>query len=112
MVDVMPISYLAIIDRVLVKERSIIKESSRYFKIYLPSEYNDIWIKLCEEKKRVDVIVFLPELIEHIDKILAVKRRITREGGRFKVYLPKKYNSIWERLHHTHRKVDLIIVFQ
>lgn len=108
----MPISYLGIIDRVLVKGKAVIKESSRYFKIYLPSEYNDIWVKLCEEKKRVDVIVFLPELVEHVDKILAVKRLITREGDRFKLYLPKKYNSIWERLCHAHKKVDVIVVFQ
>ena len=108
----MPTSYLWIIDRVLVKSRAVIKESSRYFKIYLPSEYNNIWIKLCEEKKRVDVIVFLPEHVEHVDKILAVKRLITREGDRFKLYLPKKYNSIWEKLCHAHKRVDLIVVFQ
>jgi len=56
--------------------------------------------------------VFLPELIEHVDKVLAVKRLITREGDRFKVYLPKKYNSTWKRLYHTHRKVNLITVLQ
>jgi len=108
----MPISYLGIIDRVLVKSRAVIKESSRCFKIYLPSEYNDIWIKLSEEKRKVDVIVFLPELVEYVDRVLAVKRLITREGDRFKLYLPKKYSDIWEKLYKEGKRVDLLLILK
>jgi len=55
----MTISYLTIIDRLLVRGRAVIRESYRYYKVYLPTEYNDIWEKLCEEGKRVDLLVIL-----------------------------------------------------
>ena len=38
----MAFDYLSIMDRILVKERTVIRESNRYFKIYLPMEYNDL----------------------------------------------------------------------
>ncbi len=108
----MPLSYLAILDRLLIKERSVIRESSRYFKVYLPSEYSDIWEDLHSERKRVDVIVFLPEPVEHVDKILVLNRYVIKENNRYKLYLPKKYNDVWEKLHRKNQKVDLLIVFK
>jgi len=47
----MSISYLSIIDKLLVRGRAIIRESHRYFKVYLPTEYNDIWEYLHREKR-------------------------------------------------------------
>ncbi|RLI96732.1 MAG: hypothetical protein DRP00_04950 [Candidatus Aenigmatarchaeota archaeon] len=112
MVEKMPISYLAILDRLLVKKRSVIRESSRYFKVYLPSEYNDIWKRLHDERRKVDVIVLLPETIENVDKILALNRYIIKENDRYRLYLPKKYNDIWEELYRKKEKIDLLIVFK
>jgi len=111
-VEKMPISYLAILDRLLVKKRSVIRESSRYFKVYLPSEYNDIWKRLHDERRKVDVIVLLPETIENVDKILALNRYIIKENDRYRLYLPKKYNDIWEELYRKKEKIDLLIVFK
>jgi len=108
----MPASYLAILDRLLVKSRAVVRESTRYFKVYLPTEYNDIWEKLHSDRRKVDIIVFLPEPIEHIDKILALNRYVIKENNRYKLYLPKKYNDIWEKLHRKNQKVDLLIVFK
>ena len=57
----MTVSYLSIIDRLLVRSRAVIRESHRYFKVYLPKKYNDVWEKLCEEGKRVDILVVLKQ---------------------------------------------------
>jgi len=38
----MQIIYLSIIDKLLVKDKSIIRKSHKYFKIYLPTKCNDI----------------------------------------------------------------------
>jgi len=56
--------------------------------------------------------VFLPEPIEHIDKILALNRYVIKESNRYKLYLPKKYNDVWEKAHRKNQKVDLLIVFK
>jgi len=108
----MSISYLMIIDRMLVRGRAIIRESYRYYKVYLPTEHNDVWEYLHREKREVDFIVFLPEPINYVDKVLAVNRRLTRESERFKLYLPKKYSDIWEKLYKEDKRVDLLIMLK
>lgn len=55
----MSLDYLAIMDRVLIKQRTVIRESRRYFKVYLPKEYNELWEKLKSSDRLVDVIVLL-----------------------------------------------------
>jgi len=95
-----------------VKERSIIRESARYFKVYLPSEHSDIWKRLHDERRKVNVIVFLPKSVEHVDKILALSRYVIKENDRYKLYLSKRYNDIWEELHSEKQKADLLIVFK
>ena len=105
-------SYLSIIDKVLVRDRAIIRGSHRYFKVYLPTEYNDIWELLHSEKRKIDIIVFLPEPINYVNKILVRNRRVTKEGERYKIYLSKKYNDIWGKLYREGKKVDTIIVLK
>lgn len=97
-------------DRILVRQRTVIRESKRYFKIYLPIEYNEIWEKLKENKKLVDVVVFLPSEVDVVDKVLMTKREIVKENERYKIYLSKKYNNIWEKVEG--KPVDLLIVFR
>ena len=89
--------YLAIMKNILIKQRSVIKEC-RMFKVYLPSEYNDLWSYLNANNKRVDIIVFLPrvedcnmpEIMKFIDKIVMKNRKIVRERMRYKIYLSRK----------------------
>jgi len=99
-------------DRLLVRGRSIIRESHKYFKVYLPTDYNDIWEQVHKEKRRVDFVVFLPEAVNYVDKVLAINRRLTRENDRYKLYLPKRYNDIWEKLCGEGKKVDLLVVLR
>jgi len=108
----MTTSYLSIIDRLLVRGRSVIRESYRYFKVYLPTEYNDIWEYLHRERREVDFIVFLPEPVSYVDKVLVFNRRLTKESERYKLYLPKRYDDIWEKLCRENKRVDLLIVFR
>ncbi|MEM0035407.1 MAG: hypothetical protein QXU36_08455 [Thermofilum sp.] len=105
----MTLDYLVIMDRVLVRQRTVIGESTRYFKVYLPMEFNDLWERLKASKRLVDVIVFLPSEVDYVDKVLMSKREIVRENERYKIYLSKRYNSIWEKL--DGKTVDLLIVF-
>jgi len=105
-------SYLSIIDKLLVKSRAVVRESARYFKVYLPIEYNEIWSKLHKERKRVDVIIFLPHSISYVDKIIALNRLIVSENNRYRLYLPKRYNDIWEKLYKEKKKVDLLVIFK
>ena len=106
----MGLDYLAIMDRVLVKGRHVIRESTRYFKVYLPMEYNDLWERLKSSNKLLDVVVFLPSEVSYVNKILMEKRELMRENDGFKVYLSRKYNDLWEKL--VGQKVDLLIVFR
>ena len=46
------------VDKVLAVSRRLTKESKRY-KLYLPKRYSDVWKKLYEEGKRVDLLVVL-----------------------------------------------------
>jgi len=105
-------SYLSIIDRLLIRSRAIIRESHRYYKVYLPTEYNDIWEHLHREKREVDFIVFLPEPVSYVDKLPAFNRRLIKESDRYKLYLPKRYDDIWEKLCRENKRVDLLIVFR
>ena len=107
----MTISYLTIIDRLLVRGRAVIRESYRYYKVYLPTEYNDIWEHLHRER-RVDVVVFLSEPINYVDKVLAVNRRLIKESDRFNLYLPKRYSDIWEKLCEEGKRVDLLVILK
>jgi hypothetical protein len=108
----MSTSYLTIIDRLLVRGRAIIRESHRYFKVYLPTEYNDIWGHLHREKREVDFIVFLPEPVSYVDKLLVRNRRLIKESERYKLYLPKKYNDVWEKLYRENKRVDILVVLK
>jgi len=103
-------SYLSIIDRLLVRGRAIIRESHRYYKVYLPTEYNDIWEYLHREKREVDFIVFLPEPVNYVDKVLVRNRRLTKESERYKLYLPRKYNDVWEKLYRENKRVDILVI--
>jgi len=51
--------YLLIIDRMLVRGRTVIKESYRYYKVYLPVGYSDIWEKLYKGNKGVNLLIVL-----------------------------------------------------
>ena len=104
------LDYLVIMYRILVKQRAVIRESRKYFKVYLPMEYNDLWEKLKTNKRLVDVIVFLPSEVNYVDKILMQKRELVKENERYKIYLPRRYNSIWEKL--VGKTVDLLVVFR
>uniref|UniRef100_A0A7J3ZM35 Uncharacterized protein n=1 Tax=Fervidicoccus fontis TaxID=683846 RepID=A0A7J3ZM35_9CREN len=108
----MTVSYLSIIDRLLVRGRAIIRESYRYFKVYLPTEYNDVWKHLHREKGRVDFIVFLPEPVSYVDKVPVFSRRLTKESDRYKLYLPKKYTDMWGKLYRENKRVDILVVLK
>lgn len=98
--------------RFWVKNRGVVKEQENQYKVYLPTEYIDIWELLNRENKLVDVIIILPESINSIDKILIRGRKAVREGDRYKIYLPKPYNELWKKLYEEEKKVDLIVVVQ
>ena len=71
----MPVNeYLMILRKLLIKDRAVIRESSRYFKTYLPLEYNDIWKFAHNNKMLVDVMIILPYTINTIDKVLMMNR--------------------------------------
>jgi len=108
----MSTAYLSIIDRLLVRGRAIIRESHKYFKVYLPAEYNDIWELLHREKREVDFIVFLPEPVNYVDKVSVFNRSLTKENDRYKLYLPKKYNDVWEKLCRENKRVDILVVLK
>ena len=42
-------------NRVLVRQKVVVRESKRYFKVYLPIKYNDLWEKLKSSNRLVDV---------------------------------------------------------
>ena len=105
-------SYLSIIDRLLVRGRSVIRESYRYYKIYLPTEYNDVWELLHREKRRIDFVILLPEPVNYVDKVLVRNRRLTKESERFKLYLPKRYSDIWRKLCEEGKRVDILVVLK
>lgn len=64
------------------------------------------------EKRKIDVIIFLPEPVNLVDKLLARNKRLAREGERFKLYLSKRYGDIWEKLCEEGKRVDLIVEFR
>lgn len=103
-------SILKILDRILIRERSVIKESPRSFKVYLPMEYNNLFEEIRNQGMLVDVIIFLPRECYGVDKVLSRNRYLVREKERFKLYLPKAYNNIWEEL--KGEKVDLLLVIR
>ncbi len=104
--------YLLILRKMLVKNRSVVKESYKYYKVYLPSDFNQLWNVVYGERRKVDIIVFLPHSVSNVDKILMMNRNLSRENNRFKIYLDKRYNDIWKFIHQSHEKVDLIIVLK
>jgi len=104
------VPYLTIIDRLLIRSRAIVRESHKYFKVYLPTEYNDIWGHLHREGREVDFVVFLPEPVSYVDKLLVRNRRLIKESERYKLYLPRKYNDVWEKLYRENKKIDILVV--
>ncbi|MEM1703913.1 MAG: hypothetical protein QW780_05730 [Sulfolobales archaeon] len=81
--------YLMMLKRVLVKGRSVITESPEHYKVYLPTEYNDLWAELKKRGVAVDVVVFLPSQHYGVSKILMRDKSLVRESERFKIYLSK-----------------------
>ncbi|MEM2224396.1 MAG: hypothetical protein QXG64_07710 [Acidilobaceae archaeon] len=108
------LEYLMMLKRVLVRGRSVIEESADHFKVYLPTEYNDLWEELKNRRIPVDIIVFLPKQHQEygISKILMKDRYIVRESGRYKVYLSKGYLVIWREISQQNQSIDLLIVFK
>jgi len=104
------VPYLTIIDRLLIRSRAIVRESHKYFKVYLPTEYNDIWGHLHREGREVDFVVFLPEPVSYVDKLLVRNRSLIKESERYKLYLPRKYNDVWEKLYRENKKIDILVV--
>ena len=104
----MSIDYLAIMDRLLVPRRTIVREGDRYYKVYLPREYNEILKRIHDEGRSIDVIAILPKEIMGVTKILMPGRKLSRERDRYKLYLSSKYRSIWEQL--VGEKIDLLII--
>ncbi|MEM0106577.1 MAG: hypothetical protein QXX81_08625 [Zestosphaera sp.] len=88
--------YLMMLKKVLVKGRSVIEESADHFKVYLPTEYNDLWEEFKNRRIPVDIIVFLPKQHQEygVSKILMKGRSLVKESGRYKVYLSKTYLDI------------------
>ncbi len=56
------LEYLMMLKRFLIKGRSVIKWSPEHCKVYLPTEYNDLWTELKNRGVVVDVVVF-PSLL-------------------------------------------------
>jgi hypothetical protein len=106
---------LKIIKTIPIPHRSIVKEH-KMFKVYLPLEYNDVWRALHEQKRKVDVVVSLPQAeggpveSKPVDKILMNRRTVVKEKSRFKLYLSSRYNDIWEHLWRKKLKVDVLVV--
>jgi len=50
--------------------------------------------------------------VSYVDKVLVRNRRLTKESERYKLYLPKRYDDIWEKLCRENKRVDMLIVFR
>ncbi|MEM2706119.1 MAG: hypothetical protein QW288_01180 [Ignisphaera sp.] len=105
--------YLMMLKRVLVRGRSVIEECPEHYKVYLPTEYNDLWEEVRSRRIPVDIVVFLPKQHQEygISKILMKDRYIVRESGRYKIYLSKAYLDIWREISQQNQSIDLLIVF-
>jgi uncharacterized iron-regulated protein len=104
----MSFNYLKILDKLLIKGRTVIRESERYYKVYLPADYNEVWEVLRKHGRTVTAIVLLPREISGINKIMIPRRRVVRENIRYKIYLPLKYNDVWRKI--AGEKVDILII--
>lgn len=49
----MPVDHLVIIDRILLKQRTVIREIDDYYRVYLPMEYNELWERLFRDRRSV-----------------------------------------------------------
>jgi len=106
--DTVSIDYLEIMDRVLIPRRTIVREGDKYYKVYLPREYNEILGRVYDEGRSIDVVVFLSREIMGVTKILMPSRRLSRERDRYKLYLSNRYRGVWEQL--VGEKIDLLII--
>ncbi|MEM4053154.1 MAG: hypothetical protein QW646_05340 [Ignisphaera sp.] len=106
--------YLMMLKRVLVRGRSVVEECPEHYKVYLPTEYNDLWKEIKGRRIPVDIIVFLPGQHQEygISKILMKDRYIVKENRRYKVYLSKVYLDIWREISQKNQTIDLLIVFK
>jgi len=50
--------------------------------------------------------------VNYVDKVLVRNRRLTKESERYKLYLPRKYNDVWEKLYRENKRVDILIVLK
>ena len=55
--------YLDLIDKILVKKTAIVKETDKTYKVYLPTNYNEIWEKIRKEKQESRRNSFPPKRI-------------------------------------------------
>ena len=108
--------YLTIMKVFPSRQRAVIRESRGMYKVYLASEFNDVWKYLCDKHAEIDILVLLPEppndapdFLRLVDKIVMRKRRIIREHNRYKIYLSKKYNNVWEFLYKHSARVDILV---
>ncbi|MEM0034607.1 hypothetical protein [Desulfurococcus sp.] len=51
----MSLDCLVVMDRILVRQRNVICESWHYFKVYLPMECDDLWEKVKNNNRLVDI---------------------------------------------------------
>jgi len=49
-------------------------------------------------------------MIKYLRTIPIAKRKITRSGQRFFIYLPMELNEIWEHLNKNKAEVDIVII--
>lgn len=57
-----------------------------------------------------DTIMTLIEVPKNF--VINLERRVVKEGKRFKIYLPKAYNSLWSKLSEMKKKVKIIIIVE
>jgi len=111
--------YLLLMKTIPLRKRGIVREH-KLFKVYLPTDMNDLWEELHRKRVEFDVIVLIPqvddagkpELLKIVDKIVMRNRVVTREHNRFKIYLSSTYNDIWRYLSEKDVRVDLVLILK
>ena len=48
-------------------------------------------------------------LISQVRTMLVARRRITRAGGRYFIYLPVEYNEVWEHWYENGAVLNIVI---
>ena len=50
--------------------------------------------------------------MSYVDKVLVRNRRLTKESERYKLYLPRRYDDIWEKLYRENKRVDILVMLK